>query len=51
MYDGARKHRFGSNNHKDEESHCDIIGTDLSEGMSEEKEADIELDHIVQSGT
>uniref|UniRef100_A0A1X7SKC5 Uncharacterized protein n=1 Tax=Amphimedon queenslandica TaxID=400682 RepID=A0A1X7SKC5_AMPQE len=51
MYGGARKHRLGSNNHKDEDDPFDIMGTDLSERMSEQNEADIELDYIVQSGT
>uniref|UniRef100_A0A1X7TH52 Uncharacterized protein n=1 Tax=Amphimedon queenslandica TaxID=400682 RepID=A0A1X7TH52_AMPQE len=48
-YDGVRKHRLGSNNHKDEDSPFDIIRTDLSDKMSEQNEAHIELDHILQS--
>ena len=41
---------MGSNNHNDEENPIDMIGTDLSDRMSEQNDADIELDHIVQSG-
>uniref|UniRef100_A0A1X7T364 Uncharacterized protein n=1 Tax=Amphimedon queenslandica TaxID=400682 RepID=A0A1X7T364_AMPQE len=47
--DGARKQRLCSNNYKDEDNPFDIIGTDLSDRMSEQNEVDIELDYIVQS--
>uniref|UniRef100_A0A1X7TVZ3 Death domain-containing protein n=1 Tax=Amphimedon queenslandica TaxID=400682 RepID=A0A1X7TVZ3_AMPQE len=47
--DEARKHQLGSNNPKHEDDPLDIKETNLSERISKQNEADIELDHILKS--